>query len=83
VFCGCLFLLNTKWWGYFEYGASVLKILGLIIFIITGFAMVLGAGSTGTKHNGETWRDYPVFLNGFKGFGNSALLGIWAMGYVI
>ncbi|KAE8454311.1 hypothetical protein EG329_005236 [Mollisiaceae sp. DMI_Dod_QoI] len=80
VFCGCIFLLSNKWWGYFEYFASVLKILALIIFILAGFAMILGAGPTGQVHNGETWRDYPVFLNGFKGFGNSALLGIWAMG---
>lgn len=42
--------------------------------------MTLGAGPTGQKHSGETWRDYPVFKNGFKGFANSALLGIWAMG---
>jgi amino acid transporter len=54
----------------------------LIIFIIVAFAMVLGAGPTGSFHNGSTWRDYPVFLNGFKGFANSALLAIWAMGQV-
>ncbi|CZR61357.1 related to amino acid transport protein GAP1 [Phialocephala subalpina] len=80
VLCGGIFLLSNKWWGYFEYAASVLKILALIIFILAGFAMILGAGPTGKKHTGETWRDYPVFLNGFKGFANSALLGIWAMG---
>jgi len=54
--------------------------MALIIFIIVAFAMVLGAGPTGEKHTGETWRDYPVFINGFRGFGNSALFGIWAMG---
>ncbi|KAH7348422.1 amino acid permease-domain-containing protein [Rhexocercosporidium sp. MPI-PUGE-AT-0058] len=62
------------------YAASLLKIIALIIFIIVAFAMVLGAGPTGETHTGETWRDYPVFMNGFRGFGNSALFGIWAMG---
>ncbi|KAL5322763.1 hypothetical protein ACEPPN_010739 [Leptodophora sp. 'Broadleaf-Isolate-01'] len=80
LFCGGLFLLSTKWFGWFEYAASLLKIIALIIFIIVAFAMVLGAGPTGGKHTGETWRDYPIFINGFRGFGNSALFGIWAMG---
>jgi len=80
VFCACVFLLSNKWWGYFEYVTSILKIAALIIFIISAFAMVLGAGPNGTKHTGETYRDYPVFKNGFKGFANAALLAIWAMG---
>lgn len=42
--------------------------------------MVLGAGPNGKMHHGETWTDFPVFLNGFGGFANCALLAVWAVG---
>jgi amino acid permease len=48
----------------------------LAILIIVAFAMVLGVGPTGSKQRGETYRDYPVFKIGFKGFTNAALLAI-------
>jgi len=40
AFCGCIFLLSNKWWGYFQYVASILEILALAILVIIAFAMV-------------------------------------------
>ena len=48
--------------------------------MFAGLAIVLGAGPTGRVHHGETWQDGKAFRNGFKGFGNSVLLAILAIG---
>ncbi|KAI9047944.1 hypothetical protein LZ554_007746 [Drepanopeziza brunnea f. sp. 'monogermtubi'] len=63
-----------------KYLASLLKITALTIFIIAGLALTLGAGPKSEKKTGEIWRDYSVFINGFKGLANSALYVIWAVG---
>ena len=42
--------------------------------------MVLGAGPDGYVHHGETWQGGLAFRNGFKGYGNSVLLAILAIG---
>lgn len=42
--------------------------------------MVLGAGPDGYVHHGETWQDGLAFRNRFKGYGNSVLLAILAIG---
>ncbi|KAJ5249085.1 hypothetical protein N7468_000536 [Penicillium chermesinum] len=75
-----IFSLPNTVFGWFEYFTSIMKILVLIIFIITGIALIFGAGPHGTMHHGETWRNGDAFLNGFKGFGNSVLLAILAIG---
>ncbi|KAL4810959.1 amino acid permease/ SLC12A domain-containing protein [Aspergillus unguis] len=75
-----IFSLPNTVFGWFEYFTSILKIFVLIIFIITGIALVFGAGPTGTMHHGENWQDGKAFLNEFKGFGNSVLLAILAIG---
>ncbi|KAL4910982.1 hypothetical protein BDW74DRAFT_184559 [Aspergillus multicolor] len=75
-----IFSLPNRVFGWFEYGTSILKILVLIIFIIVGVALVFGIGPEGTVHHGENWHDGQAFLNGFKGFGNSVLLAILAIG---
>lgn len=80
VFVALIFALPNKWFAWFEYYTSILKVSALIIFMIAAFAMTMGAGSTGTVHTGETWRDYPVFKNGFKGLANSMLAALWAIG---
>ncbi|KAF2703699.1 amino acid permease [Pleomassaria siparia CBS 279.74] len=74
-----LFMLPSFWFGWFEYFAGILKIVALFTFIVTGFAMVLGAGPKGYLHTGDTWREAP-FKNGFKGFSNSVLLAVLAIG---
>jgi amino acid transporter len=75
-----MFSLPNVVFGWFEYFTSIMKILVLIIFIIVGIAIIFGAGAEGTMHHGETWQNGNAFLNGFKGFGNSALLAILAIG---
>jgi yeast amino acid transporter len=74
-----IFLLPSIWFGWFEYGAAVLKVVALFIFIFAGFAMVLGAGPKGYIHTGEGWREN-AFKNGFKGFSSSVLLAVLAIG---
>ncbi|GAB1740013.1 hypothetical protein NU219Hw_g4937t1 [Hortaea werneckii] len=64
----------------FEYATAVLKIVALIIFTIVAFAMVLGVGPDGYINRGETWQDGLAFRNGFKGYDNSVLLAILAIG---
>ncbi|KAJ5948267.1 hypothetical protein N7466_001282, partial [Penicillium verhagenii] len=75
-----IFSLPNVVFGWFEYFTSILKILVLIIFIIVGIAIIFGAGPEGSMYHGDTWQDGKAFLNGFKGFGNSVLLAILAIG---
>lgn len=76
-----LFALPSKYFGHFEYFTSLLKIFGFLLFLVCSIAMIAGAGPTGKKHTGETWRDHPAFSsNGFKGISSSWLLAVWAMG---
>lgn len=75
-----IFSLPNTVFGWFEYITSIMKIVILILFIVVGVALIFGAGPEGTMHHGETWQDGGAFLNGFKGFGNSVLLAILAIG---
>ncbi|OJD31730.1 amino acid permease [Diplodia corticola] len=80
VFVIALFLLPNKYFAYYVYFASLLKIIGLTIVIIVSIVIIAGGGPTGRVHNGEYWRTLPVFANGFQGFSNCALLALWAVG---
>jgi yeast amino acid transporter len=75
-----IFSLPNTVFGWFEYFTSILKIVALILFVIIGVAIIFGAGPDGAVHNGENWQNGMAFLNGFKGFGNSVLLAILAIG---
>ncbi|CAI7664434.1 unnamed protein product [Penicillium crustosum] len=74
-----MFSLPNTVFGWFEYFTSILKIFALILFIVVGIALIFGAGPHGSLHHGQVWQD-EAFLNGFKGFGNSVLLAILAIG---
>ncbi|KAK4505160.1 hypothetical protein PRZ48_003123 [Zasmidium cellare] len=76
----CIFVLPSTVFAWFEYATSIMKILALFVFIVAGFAMVLGAGPNGYVHHGETWQNGLAFRNGFKGYSNSVLLAILAIG---
>ncbi|CAH0025814.1 unnamed protein product [Clonostachys rhizophaga] len=80
VACLVIFLLPNTVFAWFEYVTSIIKIFLFLIIILLSLAMVLGAGPNGKMHHGETWTDLPVFLNGFGGFANCALLAVWAVG---
>ena len=58
----------------------MLKFIALLIFMVVGLALVFGIGPKGVHHHGETWKNGSAFLNGFKGFGSSALIAILAIG---
>lgn len=75
-----IFSLPSRWFAWFEYFSSILKIVALFIFIVAGLAMVLGAGPKGYVHHGETWKNGLAFRNSFKGFSNSVLLAVLAIG---
>ncbi|CAK3973554.1 amino acid permease [Lecanosticta acicola] len=75
-----IFALPSKVFAWFEYGTSIMKVVALFVFILAGLAMVLGAGPKGYVHHGETWSNGLAFRNGFKGYSNSVLLAILAIG---
>jgi yeast amino acid transporter len=75
-----IFVMPCKVFAWFEYATSIMKILALFIFIFAAFAIVLGAGPDGYVHHGETWQNGLAFRNGFKGYSNSVLLAILAIG---
>jgi yeast amino acid transporter len=77
---GLIFMLPSKWFAWFEYCVAILKVVALFIFMFAAFAMVLGAGPKGYVHHGETWHHGLAFRNGFKGYGNSVLLAVLAIG---
>lgn len=49
-----------------QYVVAVLKVVVLLLFIFTSCAMIAGAGPTGTKHDGQYWRELPPFLHNVK-----------------
>lgn len=75
-----IFSLPNTVFAWFEYFTSLIKIVALIIFLIVAMALVFGAGPAGVEHHGDAWKHGTAFLNGFKGFGSSALLAILAIG---
>lgn len=75
-----VFALPSKWFAWFEYATSIMKIVALFVFMFAALAIVLGAGPTGHVHHGETWQHGLAFRNGFKGYSNSVLLAILAIG---
>ncbi|KEF57301.1 uncharacterized protein A1O9_05218 [Exophiala aquamarina CBS 119918] len=74
-----LFSLPTKWFAWYEYVTSVVKVFGVMIFLIMDFAIIVGAGPKGKVHHGETWHEGPLVKNGFGGFSSASLLALWAM----
>lgn len=61
-----MFALPNKVFACFEYVTSLIKIIIFLIIIVLSLALVLGAGPNGFVHHGETWTDFPPFLNGFS-----------------
>lgn len=76
VLIGIIFILPNKWFGWFEYVTSIIKIFLFLLIIVLSIALVAGAGPTGKVHTGEFWRDTPVFKNGFIGFAACAMLAL-------
>ncbi|CAG8954135.1 hypothetical protein HYFRA_00009239 [Hymenoscyphus fraxineus] len=81
IFCvSIIFLLPVRWFAWFEYICSLLKIFSFILVIVASICVLAGAGPTAHVHGSETWGSFPIFANGFRGFLNAVLLSIWATG---
>ncbi|KAL1650731.1 hypothetical protein SLS58_000849 [Diplodia intermedia] len=75
-----LFFLPSKAFAWFEYVTSLVKVCAFLTIFWSSVAIMAGAGPTGKVHNGETWRDYVKFKNGFAGIGQCMMLACWAYG---
>ncbi len=75
-----IFCLPVQVFAWFEYATAILKVIALFTFIIAGVCIALGAGPNGRVHDGSTWSNGLAFRNGFKGYANSVLLAILAIG---
>jgi amino acid transporter len=60
-----IFLLPNKWFAWFEYITSLVKIFTFLLIIFLSLAITLGAGPNGYIHRGESWSELPAFKNGF------------------
>lgn len=60
-----LFSFPNKWFAWFQYIASVIKVVALVMFLILDLAIIMGAGPKGHFHDGKTWRENSLFRNGF------------------
>lgn len=63
-----------------QYVTSILKVAVLLLFIVTSCVMIAGGGPTGTVHDGQYWRELPVFLHNVKGTSLCAIYAIWGVG---
>jgi yeast amino acid transporter len=65
VLCLVVFLLPNNAFGWLQAIGSLVKIILFIFILFLSFALIAGAGPTGTVHTGESWRDGQAFRNGF------------------
>lgn len=61
-----LFILPNKYFAWFEYFTSLVKIFLFLLILTVSLAIVCGAGPGGYVHDGAYWRDLPAFKNGFS-----------------
>lgn len=61
-------LFGVRGYGEFEFGASMIKILAVIGFIILAIIIDVGGAPDGIYRGAETWHNPGAFNNGFKGF---------------
>ncbi|KAF9893669.1 hypothetical protein FE257_009837 [Aspergillus nanangensis] len=80
VFCLAVFLLPNRYFAWLQYVGSLTKVFLFIFNVFVSLAIIGGAGPKGEVKDGSTWTRLPAFKNGFYGFANAALLGIWAVG---
>ncbi|CZR69600.1 uncharacterized protein PAC_19500 [Phialocephala subalpina] len=86
---GAAFNVIVQYWTSAVPVAAWMTICLIITFIIHAMpdrvfaevyiAMVAGAGPTGKKHDGEYWRELPVFLHNVKGTSLCAIYAIWGV----
>ncbi|GAB7351542.1 hypothetical protein MBLNU459_g2176t2 [Dothideomycetes sp. NU459] len=72
--------LPNRWFAEFEFGTSVAKVIAMLIFLITTFAIMGGAGPTGSVTQALNYTELPAFPHGFKGVCMTFTLAAWATG---
>ncbi|CAI6082723.1 unnamed protein product [Clonostachys chloroleuca] len=80
VICLIVFFMPNKFFGWLQAFGSMVKIVLFFFIIGLSTALIAGAGPTGQKLDGSSWRDGKGFQNGFTGFANCAMMAIWAVG---
>ncbi|EXJ76880.1 hypothetical protein A1O3_10525 [Capronia epimyces CBS 606.96] len=80
VICLVVFFLPNKAFAWLQSFGSMVKIILFLLIVVLSLALIGGAGSTGSVHDGSYWTNGLAFQNGFGGFANCALLAIWAVG---
>ncbi|KAL4893149.1 amino acid permease/ SLC12A domain-containing protein [Aspergillus ambiguus] len=80
VLCLAVFFLPNQYFAWLQYIGSLAKVFLFFFNVIVSLVIIGGAGPRGSTKDGSTWTDLPVFKNGFYGFANAALLGIWGTG---
>lgn len=61
-----IFALPVRWFAWFEYIASLLKISAFLLVVVASICILAGAGPTGHAHGSEAWQSFPIFTNGFR-----------------
>lgn len=61
-------LFGVRGYGEFEVFASMIKILGVLGFIVAAIVIDVGGAPDGQYRGARTWHDPGAFANGFKGF---------------
>ncbi|KAL4926835.1 amino acid permease-domain-containing protein [Aspergillus undulatus] len=80
VICLAVFFMPNKYFAWFQYFGSLVKVFLFFFITVISLAIIGGAGPNGAVSDGSTWTDLPVFKNGFGGYANAALLAVWAVG---
>ncbi len=92
IFLVLILVLNffgVKGYGETEFILSLIKVIGIVGFIIFGVAVICGGGPTHKYFGGKYWNDPGAFAHGFKGlasvfvtaafsFNGSELMGLTA-----
>lgn len=65
VICLIVFFMPNKIFGWLQAFGSMVKIVLFFFIIGLSIALIAGAGPTGQKLDGSSWRDGKGFQNGF------------------
>jgi amino acid transporter len=65
VIVGSIFILPNRWFAWFEYVTSVLKIIAFLIVVIASICILAGAGPRDIDVGGHNWKGALAFKNSF------------------
>ncbi|CAF0934661.1 unnamed protein product [Adineta ricciae] len=71
-------LFGVRGYGEIEFVISLIKVIGVVGFIILGIVLVFGGGPKHEYLGGKYWRDPGAFANGFKGICSTFVVAAFA-----